>query len=161
MFDIFDVKCRKSSCSGNDCIDRENIWNGQIVVDESGYFEGLATVPYSGVCVERFIFGCYKNEGITLYKFEPTNKGVRTRYDGHLFESSFPSDFCVCTNDEAVATGNVTLEVLRVPEKELNIMYRIDNWKRVFFDNDTNQLYEELSLEIMREKDGKNYYVKK
>ena len=167
MFRILNIECKNNDYVGKSIVDRENAFYGQAVLDENGYFEGLVTVIYSGVHIERFIFGSYKNDSISLYKLEPTNKDVQTRYDGYLLEKAFPGSFNFgYGDDESFITGNVTLEVLLEDKKELDIdiaydiMHRIDNWKFSFFDNERSKKYEELALGIMREKDNKKLLKK-
>lgn len=168
MFDILDIKCKVDEYTGNDYVDRENTWNGQIVIDQSGYFEGLVISPYSGVQIERFVFGVYKDNRITLYKFEPTDKGVRTRYDGWFYDASeFLGNFSVSINDEPLFMGGICFEISQSVKKEFvedassDIMFRTETFKKTFFDSDVNDLYNQLALSVIQEKDNENTYEKK
>ena len=167
MFRILNIECKNNNYVWNSVVDRENAFYGQAVVDEDGYFEGLVTVIYSDVHIERFIFGSYKNDSISLYKLDPINKDVHTRYDGYLLKNSFPGNFTFgYGTDDVFITGDVTLEALLVDKKEFDIdiaddiMYRINNWKFSFFDNERSKKYEELALGIIREKDDEKIFKK-
>ena len=167
MFKIINIECKNDFFIENGSIERENTFYGQAVIDKDGYFEGLVTVPYSGIYINRLIFGVFTGENVSLYKFEPTNEGIRTRYDSYAFDDELPGSFCVSSNDEVLATGIVSISISKVLDSESmqsvvdDIMYNVDNWKQSFFDNDTKRLYEKLALEVIEEKDDKKVFEKK
>ena len=103
MFKIINIECKNDSFIENGSIERENTFYGQAVIDKDGYFEGLVTVPYSGIYIKRLIFGVFNDENVSLYKFEPTNEGIRTRYDSYAFDDELPGSFCVSSNDDILA----------------------------------------------------------
>ena len=49
-----------------------DMWEGKILLEDDGWFEGIVVDPYSSYTEDRFIFGVYYPEKvIELYKFSP------------------------------------------------------------------------------------------
>ena len=51
-----------------------NMWEGQILLEEDGWFEGIVVDPKSSYTKDRFIFGVYHpDKVIELFKFTPVS----------------------------------------------------------------------------------------
>ncbi len=52
----------------------KDMWEGKILLEEDGWFEGLVVDPYSSYKEDRFVFGVYfPDKFIKLYKMTPLN----------------------------------------------------------------------------------------
>ena len=51
-----------------------NMWEGKILLEDDGWFEGIVVDPYSPYTKDRFIFGVYHpTKVIELFKFTPSD----------------------------------------------------------------------------------------
>ena len=51
-----------------------NMWEGKILLEDDGWFEGIVADPHSSYTEDRFVFGIYHpGKVIELYKFTPIN----------------------------------------------------------------------------------------
>jgi len=138
--------------SNNYEFDDKNVWEGKILLEEDGWFEGIVVNPNSSYIEERFIFGVYYPEKtIELFKFAPTKisapfifhgKRDAKGYDGKietlgLFETSAYGVSHITTQYAESVRKNIETEI-----EKLEI--RIENYKQNTLDNIGKDFYYNL-----------------
>ncbi len=128
-----------------------NMWEGQILLEEDGWFEGIVVDPKSSCTKERFIFGVYHpDKVIELFKFTPVSvsnpfvfHGKRDvkGYDGEfeligLFGPSPYGVSHIITQDAELARGNVDKEIEELKSRIQNYKNNtMDEVGKSFYDN--------------------------
>lgn len=128
-----------------------DMWEGKILLEDDGWFEGIVVDPYSSYTEDRFIFGVYHPEKvIELFKFTPTSisspfvfhgKRDAKGYDGEfeiigLFGPTPYGVSHIITQDAEVVRGNVDAEVEELKAKIQRYKDSImDEVGKSFYDN--------------------------
>lgn len=74
----------------------KDMWEGQILLEEDGWFEGIVKDPYSQYTGDRFIFGIYHPEKvIDLYKYAPEDVSSPFRFHGDRDVKGYDGVFSV------------------------------------------------------------------
>jgi len=82
MSKLMDIKGYWNESNNYEFNDK-NVWEGKILLEEDGWFEGLVVNPNSSYLEDRFIFGIYYPEKvIELFKFVPTKISAPFIYHG-------------------------------------------------------------------------------
>ncbi len=144
--------------------DEKNIWEGQILLEEDGWFEGLVVDPFSEYKLDRFIFGIF-HEGKAIFLNKLTSIEISAplifngTFNGEDYTGEFDS-FGLSGNFRAGNTKMMTKEIeqnLEVQEKELET--RLENYKgtmsKVFKDiyNTMLSLRTEASEDVLKKYD--------
>ena len=70
-----------------------NMWEGQILLEEDGWFEGIVVDPKSSYTEDRFIFGVYHpDKVIELFKLTPINISSFFVFHGKKSEKGYDGD---------------------------------------------------------------------
>lgn len=128
-----------------------DMWEGKILLEDDGWFEGIVVEPNSSYKEGRFVFGVYYPEKtIELFKFTPVSfsapfvfhgKRDAKGYDGQ-FETielfgPIPCGVChIITQDAELARGNVSEEIAELEDKIARYKRTVmDDIGRSFYDN--------------------------
>lgn len=138
----------------------ENIWQGQILLQEDGWFEGVVADINNPKPLDRFVFGVF-HEGKILFlnKFNPVEGSTPYIYQGEFNGQDYIGEFDAFRLISTVKCGNTRLIVQEV-EKDLEkqsqkLEMKIENLKitmiKVFADIYKNLLAvrPELTEEIL------------
>lgn len=130
--------------------DNVNMWEGKILLEDDGWFEGVVTDPNSFYTGDRFIFGVYHpDKVIELFKFSPENVSSPFVFHGAKEVKGYGGEFevigllgttpCgvshIITQEAELNRGNVDLEIEELKE-------RIQKYKDNNFDEDSKIFYD-------------------
>lgn len=149
-----------------------NMWEGQILLEEDGWFEGIVVDPKSSYTKDRFIFGVYHpDKVIELFKFTPVSvsnpfvfhgKRDAKGYDGEfeligLF-GSYPYGVShIITQDAELARGNVDKEFEELKSRIQNYKNNtMDEVGKSFYDNSI-AMRNSMCQIILRNYEGKGF----
>lgn len=80
--------------SGSFEFNDNDMWEGKILLDEDGWFEGIVVDPNSSYTEDRFIFGVYHPEKvIELFKFTPINVSAQFVFHGKRDAKGYDGEF--------------------------------------------------------------------
>lgn len=150
MSKLNDIKGYWDMSYGYDFNDND-MWEGKILLEEDGWFEGIVVDPHSSYKEDRFIFGVYHpTKVIELFKFTPIdvsapfvfhgNRDVKG-YDGQfetigLFGSMPCGVSHIITQDAEVVRGNVETEVEELKARIQKYKdHTMDEVGKSFYDN--------------------------
>ena len=157
--------------AGNYSFNDRNMWEGKILLDDNGWFEGIANDPNSIYTGDRFIFGIYHPEKIiSLIKVSPEEisspfvfRGKRDAkgYDGQLsvirLFGEMECGVCHIITQYAESTKDNQRNI----EKEIeDLLQRISAVKET---SDYKELYDNTfkSKELFSEIELRNYDTKR
>lgn len=87
------IKCYWNMSYGYDFNDRD-MWEGQILLQDDGWFEGIAVDSNSSYTEDRFIFGVYyPGKVVELFKFTPLSVSVPFRFHGTRESKGYEGKF--------------------------------------------------------------------
>jgi len=128
-----------------------DMWEGKILLEEDGWFEGIVVDPNSSYKEDRFIFGVYHpTKVIELFKFTPIDvsspfvfhgkrdaKGYEGQFEAIGLFGSMPCGVShIITQDAELNRGNVELEVKELQAKIKRYKESImDEAGKSFYDN--------------------------
>ena len=93
MAKLMDIKGYWNMSSGYN-FNNKDMWEGKILLNEDGWFEGIAVDPSSSYSEDRFIFGVYHPEKIIeLYKFTPINVSAPFVFHGKRNDNCYDGEF--------------------------------------------------------------------
>lgn len=109
-----------------------DMWEGKILLEEDGWFEGIVVDPNSSYTEDRFIFGVYNPEKvIELFKFTPIDVNSPFVFHGSRDAKGYCGEFetiglfgtmpCgvshIITQDAELNGGNIDLETQELQNK--------------------------------------------
>lgn len=128
-----------------------DMWEGKILLEEDGWFEGIVVDPNSSYKEDRFIFGVYHpTKVIELFKFTPINISSPFVFHGKRDAKGYEGQFetiglfgptpCgvshIITQDAELTRGNIDLEVQELQAKIQRYKDSImDEIGKSFYDN--------------------------
>jgi len=76
------------------CFNEVNMWEGKILLEEDGWFEGIVADTNSSYTGDRFIFGVYyPTKVIELFKFAPENISDPFVFHGKMNANGYEGEF--------------------------------------------------------------------
>ena len=128
-----------------------DMWEGKILLEDDGWFEGIVVDPSSSYTEDRFIFGVYHpTKVIELFKFTPIEVSAPFVFHGNRDAKGYEGQFeaiglfgatpCgvshIITQDAELNRGNVDLEVQELQSKIKRYKDTImDETGKSFYDN--------------------------
>ena len=150
MAKIIDIKGFWNMDYGFDFNDK-NIWEGQILLQDDGWFEGVVVDKPSSYKEDRFVFGVYyPRKVIDLYKFTPINMSAPFIFHGEKQVNGYDGQFNVIGLFSTMPCGNsriVTKEVdlirpQRIEEEIQKLETKIQRYKNTIMDETGKEFYE-------------------
>ena len=93
MAKLMDIKGYWDMSYGYDFNDND-MWEGKILLDDDGWFEGIVVDPNSSYTEDRFIFGVYHPEkAIEFFKFTPINVSASFVFHGKRDAKGYDGKF--------------------------------------------------------------------
>lgn len=135
--------------SNNYKFNKQDMWEGKILLEDDGWFEGIVVDPNSSYKQDRFIFGVYHPEKIIeLLKFTPISvsapfvfhglkddKGYRGQFEQIGYIGSYPCGVChICTQCANQIKDNVEADIEELRSK-------IDSYKENIMDEFGEEFY--------------------
>ena len=152
-----------------------DMWEGKILLEDDGWFEGIVIDPNSSYTEDRFIFGVYHSDRvIELFKFTPINVSSPFVFHGKRNVDGYDGKFetigllgtepCgvshIITQDAEAARGNVDSEVLdlemRIQRYKDSVM---DDIGREFYNNSI-AMRNSMCKIILRSYQGRGFTIK-
>ena len=171
MAKLMDIKGYWNMSYGYDFNDRD-MWEGQILLQDDGWFEGIVVDPSSSYTEDRFIFGVYyPGKVVELFKFTPLSVSAPFVFHGRRDAKGYEGQFetiglfgtmpCgtshIITQYAEVARGNVDEEA-KVLEAKIQ-RYKssiIDKSGQEFYDN-TIAIRKTMTQSVFRNYEGKGF----
>lgn len=171
MAKLMDIKGYWNMSYGYNFNDND-MWEGQILLQDDGWFEGIVVDPNSSYTEDRFIFGVYYPEKVVeLFKFTPLNisapfvfHGIRDAkgYEGQfetigLFGTMPCGNSHIITQYAEVARGNVNEEAkvleAKIQRYKSSIM---DKSGQEFYDN-TIAIRKTMTQSVLKDYEGQGF----
>ncbi len=145
----------------------KDMWEGQILLQEDGWFEGIVLDTNSSQKKDRFIFGVYFPEKvIRLFRLTPLNV-----YDGTKYYKGYDGEIKTIGLFGTMPCGNshiVTQETLEIKqdikEDVLKLEAKIQRYKNTMMDKTGKEFYENsiairktLTQSILRNYEGRGF----
>ncbi len=142
MYDIRKILCcfdKHSDQIGND----KNILEGEILIEQDGWFEGIIFEQNSNYNKGQFIFGVYiENKVIYFYKISPINIDNSLKFYVNSYNDTYLGNFSIVTNIGESIAGNCSIKINKLEkEKEIDIKNNIDFIKVLLSYNESIDLY--------------------
>ena len=150
----------------------KDMWEGQILLEEDGWFEGIVKDPYSKYTGDRFIFGIYHpTKVIELYKYAPEHISNQLKFHGDRDAKGYDGEFSVIGLFGEYSCGNCHIitqysELSRknIQEEMSSLETKIQYWKnndmycdcKEFYDN-TISMRKVFSEIILRQHNGETF----
>lgn len=152
MSKLFDIKGYFDSSYEYQFNDRD-MWEGKILLEDDGWFEGVVKDVSSSYTEDRFVFGVYHpGKVIELYKWTPTSFSSPFVFHGKKEEEGYQGEFEVIglmgTMPYGVCRITTEEKVLSSDEEQVEIAdvkRRIEAYK-VFFMDDTGRSFYDNSM---------------
>lgn len=149
MSKLHDIKGYFDSSYSYQFNDRD-MWEGKILVEDDGWFEGVVKDVSSSYTEDRFIFGVYHpGKVIELFKWTPTSFSSPFVFHGKKSDEGYQGEFEVIGLLDTVPYGvsRITTEekVLSSDEEKIEIddvKRRIDRYKVFFMDDVGREFYD-------------------
>ncbi len=148
----------------------QNIWEGEILLQEDGWFEGIVNNPNSSYVENRFIFGIYlQDKAIELFKMTPINIGLPLNYrvtksnfgyDGIIEQVGYYTSTRFATSH--IITEDSNLNLVNYNKAKEKLGNKIEAWKNDIMDNVTKSFYENTKSrkQVLFAIAAKNYWNK-
>lgn len=154
---------------GYDFNDRD-MWEGQILLQDDGWFEGIVVDPSSSYTEDRFIFGVYHPEKVVeLFKFTPLSVSAPFVFHGKRDAKGYDGQFeaiglfgiagnsHIITQYAEMARRNVDDEVKTLETKIQRYKSSImDETGQEFYDN-TISMRKTMTQSVLRNYEGKGF----
>lgn len=153
-------------------INDKDMWEGQVLLEEDGWFEGIVNDPYSQYTGDRFIFGVYHPEKvIELYKYAPEDISNPLKFHGDRDAKGYDGEFSVIGLFDEYSCGNChiitqysKLSRKNIQEEVSSLEAKIKYFKdyimycdsKLFYDN-TIAMRRVLSEIILRNHNGETF----
>ncbi len=149
MAKLMDIKGYWNMAHGWDFNDKD-MWEGQILLQDDGWFEGVAVDPNSSYQEDRFIFGVYHpGKVIQLYKFTPINVSAPFVFNGTRDVKGYEGQFGTIGLLGTTPCGNCHIitqyvETVRksIDEETQKLEVRIQRYKDSIMDETGKKFYE-------------------
>jgi hypothetical protein len=130
----------------------KDMWEGQLILCEDGWFEGIVQDPYSYYTDDRFIFGAYLPRiAIELLKITPADVSDPFVFRGEKSQEGFDCIFSSIGIIEEYPLGVSHIITKKSANKNPSeLQARINNWK-VNMRGDENSLLYENSAKMRNE----------
>lgn len=171
MKKLIDIKCYWNKTFDFNMNDKDT-WEGQILLEEDGWFEGIVNDPYSQYKGYRFIFGIYHPEKvIELYKYAPEEISKPLKFHGDRDAKGYDGEFSIIGLFGEQPYGNCHIitqysELARnnIQEEVSSLEAKIKYWKdyimycdcKLFYDN-TIAMRRVLSEIILKNHNGETF----
>ena len=122
----------------------QNMWEGQIIVYEDNWFEGVVIDPASTYTKDRFVFGVYfPGKGIELLKLTPGKVSNPFVFRGKKNNKGYNGTFNVIGQcwEEELGVNQISLKDSELQDTE-ELQSRINCWKKSMVDVQNIYLYE-------------------
>lgn len=151
------------------------MWEGQILLQDDEWFEGIVVNPSSSYTEDRFVFGVYHPEKVVeLFKFTPLSvsapfvfhgkrdaKGYEGKFEAiGLFGTTPCGNSHIITQYAEMTRGNVDDEVKTLETKIQRYKFSImDETGQEFYDN-TIAMRKNMTQSVLRNYEGKGFTSK-
>lgn len=80
--------------SGSWSLKDYNMWEGKILLEDDGWFEGIVQDPFSPYAGDRMVFGIYHpTKGIELFKLSPSDVSIPLAFRGKRDAKGYDGEF--------------------------------------------------------------------
>lgn len=129
--------------------DEKNVWEGQILLQEDGWFEGIVVDPHSEYTQDRFVFGaCHEGCVIFLNKFTPLETSTPLIFQGEFNGHDYTGEVDSVSLMTAYKCGNarmLTEEVHKdLEEQSQELTTRIEGFKNTKMNKAFMEIYHNL-----------------
>lgn len=171
MTRLMDIKGYWDMSSGDDFND-QNRWEGQILLHDDGFFEGIVIDPNSSYTEDRFVFGAYfPGRVLELFKFTPISVTSPFVFYGERDAKGYGGHFksiglfgSVPCGTSFITTQNVEMTRESVAEETKNLENRIQRYKENIMDDIGREFYDNtiatrktLTQTILRNYEGRGF----
>lgn len=132
--------------------DEKDMYEGQILLDEDGWFEGIVNNPYSDYKLDRFVFGAFfEGKIIFLNKLTPLEESTPLIFNGEFNGEYYCGEF-----DYLALTGNYRCGNMQMATREVEhnlenqnqeLVAKIENFKK-----DMNKFFTEMYQNMLAAK---------
>jgi len=145
-----------------------NMWEGQIILEEDGWFEGIVRDPNSGYTQDRFVCGVYHpSKVIELYKFAPSSvsspfvfhgKKEKNGYNGEfeIIGLLGPTPYGVCNINTEEITENLELQTAELKSRIQTYKDNMEYETSEFYTNSIAMRNSLIQI-ILRNYEGKTF----
>lgn len=170
MSKLFDIKGYFDSSYEYQFNDRD-MWEGKILVEDDGWFEGVVKDVSSSYTEDRFVFGVYHpGKIIELFKWTPTSYSSPFVFHGKKDDDGYQGEFEVIESFGSMPFGisRIIPSQLELGDKEeeeiASVKARIDKYKNTLMDDAGKSFYDNtiamrsiLCDNILRLYEGRGY----
>jgi len=122
----------------------QDMWKGQFILYEDGWFEGIVIDPASPYLKDRFVFGVYfPNKGIELLKVTPSEVSSPFIFRGKKDAKGYDGNFNAIGlfGEQEMGVSHITTQESELQDTQ-DLETRIDAWKESMVGDENNFLYE-------------------
>lgn len=174
MAKLMDIKGYWDISYGYDFNDK-NMWEGQILLQDDGWFEGIVVDSSSFYTEDRFIFGVYyPGKVVELFKFAPLSVSAPFVFHGRRDAKGYEGQFETIGLFGTMPCGNSHIitqyaKVVRgnVDEEERVLETKIQRYKSSIIDEDGQEFYDNtiamrktMTQSVLRNYEGKEFTSK-
>ena len=149
MAKLMDIKGYWNMAYGWDFNDKD-MWEGQILLQDDGWFEGIVVDPNSSYKEDRFIFGVYHPEKVVeLFKFTPISVSAPFVFHGKRDAKGYDGQFETIGLFGTMPCGNSHIitqyaETVRqgIDEESQKLEAKIQRYKDSIMDEPGKEFYE-------------------
>ena len=158
--------------SGEVNFNNNDMWEGKLLLEDDGWFEGIVVDPNSSYKKDRFVFGVYHPEKvIELLKFTPISVSAPFVFHGTKTEEGYDGEFEVIgylgstpcgvsrliTSESEFTNEELDSEIEEVKTKIQNYKdSTMDEYGRTFYDN-TIAMRSSMCKIILKNYEGTGY----
>lgn len=151
MAKLMDIKGYYNMAYGRDFNDKD-MWEGQILLQGDGWFEGIVVDPNSSYKEDRFVFGVYHPDKIIeLFKFAPFSVSAPLLFHGEREAKGYEGNFekmellnTVSCGSSHIITQYVETVRQGVEEESQKLEERIQRFKDIIMDGPGKTIYENI-----------------
>lgn len=140
---IYDIKGYWDMSYSED-YNEDDMWEGQLILYEDGWFEGIVTDPKSPYTEDRFIFGAhFPDLAIELLKVTPSRYSDPFAFKGKRETNGYKGKFYVVGllgEKQCGVCQIITKESEKQDVQEL--LTRVENWKKAIIGDQNSFLYQ-------------------
>ncbi len=150
----------------------KDMWEGKILLQDNGWFEGLVVDPNSSYKKDRFIFGVYHPEKvIDLYKFAPFSVSSPLVFHGEIDTDGYYGQFesiglfgtMPCGNSHIITKSAETIRQ-GIEDETKELEEKIQKYKDTTMDEITTDFYKNslairrtMTESVLRNYEGKEF----
>ena len=169
MTKLVEIKGYWDMSGGYDFNDND-MWEGKLLLEDDGWFEGIVIDPTSPYVGDRMIFGIYHpNKVIELIKVSPANVSDPLVFRGQKDAEGYKGDFSIigffgeCRWGSSYLTTKQVDDIKDIEKDKDELIERIASFKQ---NNDFYELYEntigmrtQLSEYVLRRYNGETFTI--